>query len=337
MKNRYLNLNNANAEIYLFGEIDAYFGMGKEQFLGILSKLSHQSISLYISSPGGNVDDALAMHDLIKNHSGSSTAILSGVVASSATLVACGAKHVIMSDNALYMIHNPWTIISGDAREMRKAAKLTEIFKERILDIYKKQCESNGKSIKRSQLSKMMDEETWLTAQEALNYGFINEIKKDARIKNAISMHDLQRRGYINMPIEKLQLLSISKQSKKMKLKEFKDVMIHAIKEGLQGIVQPNTSHVELKAQEIQEALEVKFNDAIQSQEQAIAALRNELTEKDNEIARLQGKSSITAPVSDPNAHAVLNAKEQIEEKLAKEFGFHQLKAYRNIQLQKNN
>ena len=206
-----------------------------------------------------------------------------------------------------------------------------------ILDIYKKQCESNGKSIKRSQLSKMMDEETWLTAQEALNYGFINEIKKDARIKNAISMHDLQRRGYINMPIEKLQLLSISKQSKKMKLKEFKDVMIHAIKEGLQGIVQPNTSHVELKAQEIQEALEVKFNDAIQSQEQAIAALRNELTEKDNEIARLQGKSSITAPVSDPNAPAALNAKEQIEEKLAKEFGFHQLKAYRNIQLQKNN
>ena len=139
-----------------------------------------KELNLVISSGGGSVTEGMAIADLIANYPEETTATGIGLVASIATVVLLSADKVKMTENAFMMIHRPWSYTMGNADELEATAELLDKMEAKLLDIY------TASVIKRkgsqdnleNKITEMMAAETWLTAQEALEFGFIDEIVK---------------------------------------------------------------------------------------------------------------------------------------------------------------
>lgn len=154
---------------------DWWAGNDKQSITDAILTYDPTTITLNISSLGGNVDDALAIHDALRNSPAKVTANLTGFVASAATIVALAADKVRMSENAFFLVHKPWVYAEGNADALRSEAQNLDTIETALLNIYKSK---TGK--REATLQKLMKEEKWLTAQEAKDYGFIDEIYKPA-------------------------------------------------------------------------------------------------------------------------------------------------------------
>ena len=145
-----------------------------------ISNAKGKELNLVISSGGGSVTEGMAIADLIANYPEETTATGIGLVASIATVVLLSADKVKMTENAFMMIHRPWSYTMGNADELEATAELLDKMEAKLLDIY------TASVIKRkgsqenleNKITEMMAAETWLTAQEALDFGFIDEIVK---------------------------------------------------------------------------------------------------------------------------------------------------------------
>lgn len=128
-------------------------------------------VTVAINSVGGNVHDGLAMFNTLRAYKGHTVARIDGIAASMATIVALGAKRVTMADNGWFMVHNPWAITSGESGDLRRIADVLDAEAKSMIGIYA------GKSgLPEDEIRSMMDAETWLTAEEAKEKGFIDEI-----------------------------------------------------------------------------------------------------------------------------------------------------------------
>lgn len=145
-----------------------------------ISSAMGKELNLVISSGGGSVTEGMAIADLIANYPEETTATGIGLVASIATVVLLSADKVKMTENAFMMIHRPWSYTMGNADELEATAELLDKMEAKLLDIYsaavykRRGYQTNLKE----NITKMMAAETWLTAQEALEFGFIDEIVK---------------------------------------------------------------------------------------------------------------------------------------------------------------
>lgn len=138
------------------------------------------SLKVYINSPGGSVSAATAIYNALKNHKANVEIHIDGLAASAATIIACAGDKVFMPNNALFMIHNPWTVAAGDSNELNKTADVLQKFKTTIINTYVKKT-----GLDEETLSQLMDAETWLTAEEAMEYNFIDEIsQQESKIEN---------------------------------------------------------------------------------------------------------------------------------------------------------
>jgi ATP-dependent protease ClpP protease subunit len=164
--------------------IDAYIGAlgySKQWAKQKLAEAGTNPVFANISSLGGDIDHGLAIHDLFVDH-GNVTARLSGFVASSATVIACGAKVVKMNSTAFYLVHkvSDWINEYGFKNEdeiQQLIEKFTQKAEENkkidlvIAQIYAKR---TGKEV--SEIIDLMKKATWLTAEEAKEWGFVDEI-----------------------------------------------------------------------------------------------------------------------------------------------------------------
>lgn len=168
-------INENEAEITLYGDIgtDEYWSSITDKgFKNELDNLGDVSkIHLHINSPGGDVSAAIAIGNLLKNHKAETIAHIDGLAASAATIISSCCDKVIMPKNALFMIHNPWTIAWGDSQELSKTAEVLEKFKDSILETY-----IQKSNLSKEALSDLMNEESWLNAEEAKEYGFVDFI-----------------------------------------------------------------------------------------------------------------------------------------------------------------
>lgn len=158
--------------IELFGDIgESWFDEGHtmQTLNETLKAAKGKPINLIVSSLGGDVSHALAMHDLLKMHDKPVTARIIGATASSGTIVALGANTVEMSENALFLVHNAWTLAMGNANDLRETADELDIWDNRIVNIYK-----NKTGKRKSQIHSLMEEEKWIDATEAKAFGFID-------------------------------------------------------------------------------------------------------------------------------------------------------------------
>ena len=173
-----LNLKTNNetrtAELIVYGDIgeDEWFDeVTSKKVITDLNDLDVDNINVYINSNGGTVTTALAINNVLKRHKAKKTAYIDGIAASSATILTSACDIVKMPKNALFMVHNPWTISIGDKNDFNKTIDTLDKVKDSILESY---ITKTGQ--KKEILSKLMDAETWMNAEEALKYGFIDEI-----------------------------------------------------------------------------------------------------------------------------------------------------------------
>ncbi len=128
-------------------------------------------ITVWINSPGGDVFAAAQIYNMLRDYKGSVTVKIDGLAASAASVIAVAGDTVLMSPVAMMMIHNPATLAIGNAKEMEKAIGMLNEVKESILNAYE-----DKTGLKRSKLSKMMDDETWFNAKKAVELGFADKI-----------------------------------------------------------------------------------------------------------------------------------------------------------------
>lgn len=159
-----------DATIYLYDVIDPYWGVSAVDFNKELAALKGKPVNLRINSPGGDVFDGRAMATAIAQH-GNVTAFIDGLAASAATYVATAAKSVQIADGAFFMIHNAWTLGYGNKSDFADLITLLDKIDQSIIHDYAKQ---TGKTVE--EIAAWMDAETWFSAQEALDAGFVDSI-----------------------------------------------------------------------------------------------------------------------------------------------------------------
>jgi ATP-dependent Clp protease protease subunit len=184
---------NAMIEANILGVIEPSSANTRDAINSALLEASGQPVVLNISSEGGDVFEGLSMADLISSYPGEVTAKGIGIVASIATVVMLAADKSLMSKNGFFMIHNCWGMSMGNKEEMQKMIDLYEKVDEQMLNIYVAKIKNSGKlvdgDIKKTKkmVAEMMTAETWMTAQEAYNYGFIDgyieEQPKDKKLE----------------------------------------------------------------------------------------------------------------------------------------------------------
>lgn len=129
------------------------------------------SITVWINSPGGDCVAAAQIYNMLMEYPHSVTVKIDGIAASAASVIAMAGDKVMMSPVSMMMIHNPSTIAFGDSLEMQKAAAMLDEVKESIINAYEIKT-----GLDRKKLSKLMDAETWMDANSAVEYGFADEI-----------------------------------------------------------------------------------------------------------------------------------------------------------------
>jgi ATP-dependent protease ClpP protease subunit len=127
-----------------------------------------EDVEIRINSCGGDVFGGLAVVAAIntfRENGHKTRAIVEGLAASMASVVACACDELVMHQGSMMMIHNPWTLTEGDSEELRKQADLMEKIKGTMISIYQKKFNMSSEEI-----SRLMDEETWIGTDELERY-----------------------------------------------------------------------------------------------------------------------------------------------------------------------
>ncbi|MEY8205407.1 MAG: Clp protease ClpP [Bermanella sp.] len=160
--------------VYLYDAIGGYWGIEAESFVTRLNDIDSPNIVLHINSPGGDVFDGRAIAVAIKQHKSKITGQIDGLCASAATYVSAACDSVTMADGGFYMIHEGWTLAMGNKQDFAKTVSLLEKIDDSILNDYQRKT-----GLDRDQLANWMASETWFSATEAKDHGFINAILDD--------------------------------------------------------------------------------------------------------------------------------------------------------------
>ncbi len=190
-------------ELEFFGPISEYSWWGDEitpkAFKDELYlKGGGNPVTLLVNSPGGEVIAASVIRSTLQEYPGKVTADIIGMAASAATIMITGADLIRMRESALFMIHDPSAIAWGTIDEIKAVLAILNTVKDSIIDTYQTKT-----GMEPAKLAKMMTNETWMTAQEAKDYGFVDEVvtgslKKTPKSSMAGFANCL--RNYANVP-----------------------------------------------------------------------------------------------------------------------------------------
>ena len=133
-------------------------------------------VIIWINSPGGDCVAASQIYSMLMDYKGNVTIKIDGIAASAASVIAMAGTKVLMAPTALMMIHNPATVAFGDHEDMQKAIDMLTEVKESIINAY--EIKTN---MSRAKLSHLMDSETWMNANKAIELGFADDILTDEK------------------------------------------------------------------------------------------------------------------------------------------------------------
>jgi ATP-dependent protease ClpP protease subunit len=167
------------SEILIYEDI-GWGGMTPKRFADAMPK--DGAISVRINSAGGDVFDGITIATRLWGRE--STAYIDGIAASAASVIAAGARRVVAAVGSMLMIHDPWTMLAGDAEEMREQAEVMDKVGDQIAAIYARKA---GGTVE--EWRARMVEETWLTAEEAKALGLVDEIAEGLKIAACTNLH----------------------------------------------------------------------------------------------------------------------------------------------------
>lgn len=181
---RFEVLNKAENDVavmYMYGSIGSgwFADISSKEVRYQLKNISAKTIHVHVNSPGGDVFESIAIGNLLKNHAAKIIVHIDGLAASGASVIAMAADEIIMPKNTMMMIHRAWTWAAGNAKELRKIADdlgkidtaVTESYTSRFVG-------------EKSELERLLDEETWLTADESRLFGLCDTIVDEIEIED---------------------------------------------------------------------------------------------------------------------------------------------------------
>lgn len=171
------------AEINIFDAIGNTWdgeGVTAKKFIADLKPLNGKALTVFINSPGGSVMDGLAIYNALKAHQGGVTVKVLGWAASAASFIAMAGDKIVMPENTFMMVHNPLSWAYGNASDFREVADTLDKIGGSIVNIY---VARTGKS--EDDVKALLDAETWMTAKEAVDKGFADEVVAEIAAVNA--------------------------------------------------------------------------------------------------------------------------------------------------------
>lgn len=177
MNKKYYSLvkENNEAHVNIYGDITSWKRNESDVSNYILSKeiesLDVDTINVYINSYGGEVAEGLAIYNNLKRHKAKIKTYCDGFACSAASVIFMAGDERIMSSSSLLMIHNAWTYTSGNANDLRKQADDLDVITQASINAYMQEV-----NITEDELKQMLDDETWISPQDALEKGFITSI-----------------------------------------------------------------------------------------------------------------------------------------------------------------
>jgi ATP-dependent Clp endopeptidase proteolytic subunit ClpP len=269
------------ADVYIFDEIGTY-GITAQEFINDIKELKGTPINLRINSLGGDVFDGMAMYNVIKRREAKTTVYIEGIAASIATIIALGADEVVMAENSLFMIHNAWGGAMGEAKDMRKTAETLDKISGELTDIYRKKT-----GLSYEALQEMMDEETWLNAEEAYDLGFVDVISDSIKVA---AKYDVSK--FKNITEEEIQnKLNINIKNRKMtnELKEWFNNKVEEIVATVKGDVKVSKDVVEETTVNVMLGDNDDIMNKISEFETNNIELTNKISSLEEELANAKG------------------------------------------------
>ena len=159
-------------------------------------------VIIWINSPGGDCVAASQIYTMLMEYKGRVTVKIDGIAASAASVIAMAGTEVLMAPTSLLMIHNPLTVAIGDTEEMQKAIAMLDEVKESIINAYELKT-----GMSRAKLAHLMDAETWMNAQKAIELGFADGIlTRETGVPDGIPINSYQfsRRAVTNSLLSKI-------------------------------------------------------------------------------------------------------------------------------------
>ena len=275
-----------SADVYIFDEIGT-FGLTAQSFIEEIKSYKDTPMSLHINCVGGDVFEGMAIYNVLKKRTAKTTVYIEGIAASMGSVIALAGDEVVMAENSLFMIHNAWGGAMGEATEIRKTAALLDKISGEIADIYTKKT-----NLPYNRVKEMMDEETWLSADEAFNLGFIDSISDAIKVA---AKYDVSK--FKNITDKEIQnKLSVNLKSKKM-TEELKNWFNAKVEEIITKVKASNESETEdVKEVEVMMADEKEVSEKL-------TGFEAKVTELDSFVAELVGeKETLTQEVERLNA-----------------------------------
>lgn len=169
------NEQDGKSTIYLYGTVGGYYnGISLSSVKDALEQISTSNIEVHINSYGGDLFEGIAIKNLLKQREEKITVYIDGIAASAASIIAMAGDEIIMPADAQLMIHNPWTYAAGNAVELRKIADDLEKSQTSLEESYMKRFVGT-----RDELKALLDEETQLTAEEAIAFGLADRLDEE--------------------------------------------------------------------------------------------------------------------------------------------------------------
>lgn len=180
-----------NIEIFVYGEIGAW-GVTANQFVQDLRAMDDgvSPVIVAFNSIGGDLFDGLAIHNALSRLGERCTGRIDALAASAASVAVCGAHRVVIAANAMLMIHNPYTFTGGDAEDFRRVADVLDQTLEAIIAAYK----AKAPNIDEAELRRMVNAETWLTANEAVALGLADEVGDGLKVSACLGQGSVLQR-----------------------------------------------------------------------------------------------------------------------------------------------
>lgn len=291
-----------NAELTLYGDIGDSFweDISAKRLVQELETLDVENITLNISSNGGGTTAAIAIANALKRHKARVIANIDGIAASAATIITSACDIVRMPKNALFMIHNPWTIAMGEEKDFEKMAETLSKVKNSIIETY---IDKTG--MNKEKLSELMDKESWFNANEAKEYGFVDEITDNTDmeiIENKILSHGMvfNMTKFKNFKISNNSNVNNKKEEEKMTLEELKnkfpELYDQVFNEGKEAGINKENERMkaidEMKISNYPDLVEnAKYTEKIEASELAMKVLKKQNEEKAEKLEGLKNES----------------------------------------------
>jgi len=182
--------------ILVFNEIGG-MGTTSEMFARELDFANGEDIEVRINSVGGEVQEGITIYNLLKSYAGNVKVIVDGWAASIASIIALGGDELVMNEGSFIMIHNPWTGMMGEAKDLRQEADLLDLMTTELVNIY-----VNATGLDEEEIRAMMDDETWLNPTDAIEKGFANSVQTFNKVAACVSKDQKTKYFYKNAPME---------------------------------------------------------------------------------------------------------------------------------------